>query len=140
MGFWMSNTITRPAGGGGRIEQESMDRMMMDVDPSLMAFLHDQIDSFVKWDLIQFFHRNPNTMDTADNIAQYIGRAGKTVHKEIAQLCDGGILEKDGFGDITVYSLSRDPEVRDQLHEFGRRCDDQQFKLKAVYHILRSMR
>jgi hypothetical protein len=29
---------------------------------------------FCQWDLVRFFHENPYTTDTADNIARYLGR------------------------------------------------------------------
>jgi hypothetical protein len=126
--------------GDKTVKEKLTKRPALDIDADLLAFLHTRINSFVKWDVIQFFHRNPNTIDTADNIARYIGRTGKTVREEMAELSNSGILEEDGLGDVIIYSLSRDPEIRDQLHQFAQRCDDQQFKLKAVYHVLRSMR
>lgn len=121
-------------------EQDLLDRLVPDIDANLLEFLRTQVDSFIKWDLIQFFYRNPNTVDTAENIARYIGRSAEKMDDEMAELSSGGVLIASHLNGMTVYSLADDPEVRDLLRSFAESCDDRQFKLKAIYHILRRMR
>ena len=36
-------------------------RLMGDMAPQLLEFLKTKVNSFVKWDLVRFFHENPNT-------------------------------------------------------------------------------
>ena len=48
--------------------------LMNDIDPRLLELIHTRINSFIKWDLVRFFHDNPHTADTADSIARYTGR------------------------------------------------------------------
>ncbi|MFO7743616.1 MAG: hypothetical protein R6X31_15045 [Anaerolineae bacterium] len=112
-------------------------RLMADMDPRLLEFLRTTIDSFVKWDLIRFFHDNPYTTDTAENIARYAGRTDEAIRKDLAELADNGVLEANQLGDMTVYSLTGDPEVRELLDEFVEASDDRQFRVKAIYHIIR---
>lgn len=121
-------------------EQEMIDRLMVDMDANLLAFLRAQVDSFIKWDLIQFFCRNPDTMDTAENIARYIGRSAENMREEMAELSSGEVLAERKLNGRTIYSLSREPQVRELLRRFAESCDDQQFRIKAIYHILRTMR
>jgi hypothetical protein len=117
-----------------------IDRLMVDMDANLLAFLRAQVDSFIKWDLIQFFCRNPDTMDTAENIARYIGRSAENMREEMAELSSGEVLAERKLNGRTIYSLSREPQVRELLRRFAESCDDQQFRIKAIYHILRTMR
>lgn len=112
-------------------------RLMADMDPRLLEFLRTTIDSFVKWDLIRFFHENPYTTDTAQNIARYAGRTDEAIRKDLAELAESGVLEENQLGDMTVYSLTGDREMRQLLEEFVEASDDRQFRVKAIYHIIR---
>jgi hypothetical protein len=113
---------------------------MADMDPDLLAFLRTKVNSFVKWDLIRFFHDNPHTTDTAENVARYAGRNAETTEVELAELAADGILIKNRLGDMTVYSLPNNPEIRDLIRRFVSASDDRQFRVKAIYHIIRGMR
>jgi len=61
-------------------------RLAADMDPQLLQFLTEKVDSFVKWDLLRFFHENPHTTDTAQNIARYAGRNPELVRADLAAL------------------------------------------------------
>jgi DNA-binding transcriptional ArsR family regulator len=119
------------------VEMDLTGRLMADMDPRLLEFLQTKIDSFVKWDLIRFFHDNPYTTDTAENIARYAGRSVDTISQDLAELAETGVLEETKLSDMTVYSLSRDPEVRELLQKFVEASADRQFRVKAIYHIIR---
>jgi hypothetical protein len=112
-------------------------RLMADMDPRLLEFLQSKIDSFVKWDLIRFFHENPYTTDTASNIARYTGRGVDVIRNDLAELAESAVLEESKLGDMTVYSLTRDAEMRELLDKFATASDDRQFRVKAIYHIIR---
>ncbi|MCK4471807.1 MAG: hypothetical protein KAW49_08490, partial [Anaerolineae bacterium] len=76
------------------MEERELDlagRLMADMDPRLLEFLQAKINSFVKWDLVRFFHDNPHTTDTAGNIARYAGRSVETIRPELAELAQGGV-------------------------------------------------
>ena len=49
-------------------------KLMDQMDPPLFDFIKTKANSFIKWDLVRFFYENPHTIDTANNIAPYIGR------------------------------------------------------------------
>ncbi|MGD8966850.1 MAG: hypothetical protein PVI07_05025 [Anaerolineae bacterium] len=115
-------------------------RLMADMDPRLLEFLQSKIDSFVKWDLIRFFHENPYTTDTASNIARYTGRGVDVIRNDLAELAESAVLEESKLGDMTVYSLTRDSEMRELLDKFATASDDRQFRVKAIYHIIRGAR
>jgi hypothetical protein len=115
-------------------------RLMADMNPQLLEFLQTKVNSFVKWDLVRFFHDNPHTTDTADNIARYAGRSAETIRSELTELTQDGVLEENQLGDMAVYSLAPDPETRELLDQFVKASDDRQFRVKAIYHIIRGTR
>jgi hypothetical protein len=124
-------------------ESEELDltgRLMADMNPQLLEFLQGKVNSFVKWDLVRFFHDNPHTTDTSDNIARYAGRSVETIRAELAELAQDGVLEENQLGEMIVYSLASDPKTRELLEQFVKASDDRQFRVKAIYHIIRGTR
>ena len=115
-------------------------RLMGDMAPQLLEFLKTKVNSFIKWDLVRFFHENPNTTDTAESIARYAGRDVAVIEVELDELVGAGVLERQRIGDLQVYSLVSDAEMRSLVEQFIRACDDRQFRVKAIYHIIRGMR
>jgi hypothetical protein len=122
------------------IELDLTGRLMADMDPQLLEFLQAKVNSFVKWDLVNFFYDSPHTTDTAENIARYAGRSVETIRTELAELAQDGVLEESRLGGMIVYSLASDAHVREMLEQFVKASDDRQFRVKAIYHIIRGMR
>ena len=122
------------------VELDLTGRLMADMEPRLLEFLRTKVDSFVKWDLIRFFHDNPYTMDTADNIARYAGRNVEVIQTDLEELAQDSVLEENHLGDMTVYSLASDQENRELLEHFVEASNDRQFRVKAIYHIIRGTR
>lgn len=121
-------------------ESDLAARLMEDMDARLLDFLKNQVNSFVKWDLVRFFHENPNTTDTADNIARYAGRDPAAIEQELAALAKSGVLDRETVGELTIYSLAADQDMRDLIEQFVVACNERQFRVKAIYHIIRGMR
>lgn len=115
-------------------------RLMNDMDPRLLDFIKNKVNSFIKWDLMRFFYENPNTADTVENIARYAGRNAAAVKPELDELVEAGVMERRMVGDMPVYVLSNDPEMRRLVNDFITACEDRHFRVKAVYHIIRQMR
>jgi hypothetical protein len=121
-----------------QIDQTS--RLMDDIDPVLLDFLHEKVNSFIKWDMVRFFHDNPHAADTAERIAQYTGRDVRTIADELVALVEVGVLEKNEASGQTIYTLTPDPSMRGLIRDFVRACDDRMFRVKAIYHVIRGMR
>ncbi len=107
------------------------------MSPDLLDFIKNKINSFIKWDLVKFFYQNPNTTDTAENIAKYIGRNEESVQSELETLVDNKVLFRALLGQTIVYSLANDKTTRALIEQFIQACGDRHFRIKAVYHILR---
>jgi len=115
-------------------------RLMDNMDPQLLDFVKTKVNSFIKWDLVRFFHDNPNVADTVENIARCAGRNPAAVRPEIDDLVGCGVMDRQESGDLVTYSLASDPSVRRVLNAFVRASRDRHFRVKAVYHIIRGMR
>jgi hypothetical protein len=102
-------------------------------------FLRNKVNSFIKWDLMRFFHDNPHTRDTAENLARYTGRDLKTVERELNGLVAVQVLQTEVVGSAKVYTLSSDPEVRETINAFMVACQDREFRVKAIHHVIRGM-
>jgi hypothetical protein len=104
--------------------------LMDDMDSRLLELIRTRINSFIKWDLVRFFHDNPHTADTADSIARYTGRDVRTVEPELLQLARDGVLEMEDLSGLRVYTLASDSAMRDLIASFIVACDDRQFRVK----------
>jgi DNA-binding transcriptional regulator YhcF (GntR family) len=113
---------------------------MNDMDPQLLDLVKGRVNSFIKWDLVRFLRENPNTADTAENIAKYIGRNAATVEPELRELVESEIMEVRPVEGISVYSLTTDTETKELLDRFIVACEDRHFRVKVIYHIVRGMR
>jgi hypothetical protein len=121
-------------------QSDMTSRLMDDMDPEMLDFLHDKVNSFVKWDLVRFFHDNPHAADTADSIARYTGRDVRTIADELIGLVTASVLEQTELSGQTIYMLTADQNMRNLISDFVRACDDRMFRVKAIYHVIRGMR
>jgi hypothetical protein len=102
-------------------------------------FLRNKVNSFIKWDLVRFFHDNPHTRDTAENLARYTGRDLKTIERELGGLVTVQVLRMDEMGGAKVFRLSDDPQIRHLINAFMEACQDREFRVKAIHHVIRGM-
>ncbi len=114
-------------------------RVFNDMDPALLSFIKKHVTSFVKWDLLYFFHQNPHTIDTVENIARYAGRAPDTVQRELAELARSGLLDSSQMGEMVIYALTPVPQMQAKLAQFVAASQDKQFRIRATYHVIRDM-
>jgi hypothetical protein len=115
-------------------------QLMDDMDPGLLDFLRDKVNSFIKWDLVRFFHDNPHAADTAESIARFTGRDVRTIEDELVGLVGANVLEQREISGVKIYALVQDPVMRELVKRFVLACDDRQFRVKAIYHVIRGMR
>ncbi|MBC7872304.1 MAG: hypothetical protein H7Y09_15780 [Chitinophagaceae bacterium] len=107
--------------------------------PELLAFLHQKVNSFVKWDLVRFFHDNPHTKDTVENLARYIGRDVKTIERELNSLASADVLKREEISGLDIYELGEDKAIRQLIAEFIEACHDRAFRVEAIHHVIKEM-
>ena len=121
-------------------ESSATDRLASDIDPDLLDCLRTQVNSFVKWDLVHFFHQNPYTIDTVEGIARHIGRNVEGIQADLVELTLDGILVEHRFDDMVVYAYSETSSVRNMIRRLIEASGDQLFRAKAAFQMIRAMR
>src|SRR5690606_9366691 len=101
-----------------------------DFDPQLMDFLRSKVNSFIKWDLVRFFHDNPHTADTAENIARYMGRDVPTIERELEGLIESEVILSSEVNGFKIYRLTDDETSVMLIRDFIAACHDRQFRVK----------
>ncbi|XWX02648.1 MarR family transcriptional regulator [Aggregatilineales bacterium SYSU G02658] len=114
------------------------DPTLSDFDLKWSGFIKSKVNSFTKWDLLRFFYDNPHTFDTADNIAQYIGREVQTVQAALEGLVRSGLIDKETRGQASIFRLSQQPEMRQALTDFIKACHNREFRARAIHLVIQS--
>ena len=102
-------------------------------------FLHNKVNSFIKWDLVRFFHDNPHTKDTAENIARYTGRDLSTIERELSGLVAVNVLQVQELKKAKIYKMTTDKALRKQISEFMDACHDREFRVQAIHEVIKGM-
>jgi hypothetical protein len=90
-----------------------------EVDVDLLVFIERYANGLLKWDLISFFAQNPDLYDTADNVAQHVGRNPRVVRSELGDLVMLGVLEGDRLDGNQVYQLTQRADLRGLALKFA---------------------
>lgn len=113
--------------------------MTAEMNASWKQFLEHKVNSFIKWDLVRFFHDNPHTADTADHIAYVVGRDVRIVQVELDGLVRAHILESQVVAGQRKYQLSEHEDIRQIIHEFVAACHNREFRVKVINYVVRNM-
>lgn len=108
-----------------------------DTDPTLIQFLHEKIHTFVQWDVLQYLHHNPHTMDTPGQIARALGRDRTSVAVALLALEEVKIVQSRDVGE-TIYMLTDDSADRTLIQRFIRACDDSRFRRSVIETLAQS--
>ena len=115
-----------------------MSDIMDEMDPRVLDFVKQHVTTFTRWDTLRFFHENPYTQDTAENLARYVGRSPDVIRQEAQEMAEEGIFRSLGRGEHTVYLLTEDTDTRRLIASLVEAARDRNFRMKLVYHILRA--
>jgi len=121
------------------MDEDLVASLAPDVDSDVLGFLRGNVDSFVKWDLIQFFDGHPDSVETAEHLATFTGRDVEATQAGLSELAGQRVLVPRQAGRSIAYSLADDPATRDLVHRFVRASADRGFRVRAIYHVIRSM-
>ncbi len=100
--------------------------------PSVMQFVERHVRSLLTWDILVFFHRNPEAVLDANGLASRLGRRVEELETEIDALCDGRILQS--AGGLIRYKPT--PEMRDTIGKFVEACQDRGRRLALIALVL----
>ena len=98
-------------------------------------FVERHVRSLLAWDIVVFFHRNPDAALDAAALADRLGRGAEEVAPEIDLLCRGDILDcQDG-----VVHYAPTAELREQVTLFVEACQDRSRRLALIALVLHSI-
>lgn len=102
-------------------------------------FLRKKVNSFIKWDLVRFFHDNPYTADTAANIAAVVGRDTSVIIRELEGLVKTEVLIKERVSGQVIYRLTTETDTRQLIREFVVACHNREFRVHAINQMMLGM-
>lgn len=111
-----------------------------ETNPRLIEFMEKNLDSLVKWDLLQFFFSKPDLMGPAPKIASLTGRDLRRVEAELKDMATKGLLDVHEKSGVRLYQLAENRETRAMIEQFLRACDNRQFREAAIYHTVMARR
>lgn len=100
--------------------------------PAVMQFVDDYVNSLLTWDILVYFHKNPDETLGPEELALRLGRHTDESAIEIEALCDGGILEH--AGGLIRYAPAQ--ETREIIGTFVDACQDRGRRLALIALVL----
>ncbi len=106
------------------------------VPPEVETFLQHVADSFIKIELIKFFHRNQRLLGTVEDIALAIGRDKRTTARAVPHLLAAGVLKANGRGGAALWSYDPDPEMMQRIDAFLAYYKTEKGRRAIVHRVL----
>jgi hypothetical protein len=95
-------------------------------------FVDRYVRSLLTWDILVFFHRNPDAVLDHDGLATRLGRHVEELQTECDDLCRDRILQCAGG----LIRYRPDPEMRDTVEGFVNACQDRGRRLALIMMLL----
>jgi hypothetical protein len=95
-------------------------------------FVDRYVRSLLTWDVLVFFHRNPDAVLDLDGLAARLGRHTEDLQSECDDLCRDRILQCAGG----LIRYRPDPAMRDSVETFVNACQDRGRRLALIAMVL----
>ena len=103
--------------------------------PEVTGFVDQHVRSLLTWDVMVFFHRNPDAVLDINGLASHLGRRSEDLEPEVEALCEGRILQRAGG----LIRFRPTPEMRDDITRFVDSCHDGGSRLALIALVLRKI-
>lgn len=108
-----------------------------DIAPDIQEFVDKYIDCFVAWDILSYFHENPDIERKLSGIALDIGRRVSTIEPSLDELVEQGVLARDmETGDEPSFSYTASAEFKMKMDRFLTATRDRTNRLAIVSKVL----
>lgn len=97
-----------------------------------MEFVDQHVRSLLTWDILVFFHRNPDAVLDLEGLASRLGRRVEELEPEVDALCDGHILARAGG----LIRYKPGAQTRDTVTRFVESCQDRGRRLALIALVL----
>lgn len=107
------------------------------IDPEILGFVDTYIDQFACWDVMAFFHENPDIERQCSDVALDVGRRVSAVEPVLETFVKKGVLarEEEG-GEEPSYRYVAQAEVRRKMDAFLAATRDRTNRLAIVSMVL----
>lgn len=99
---------------------------------AVTRFVDRHVRSLLTWDLLVFFHRNPDAVLDVDGLAARLGRHVEELQGEVDQLCRDQVLQCAGG----LVRYRPDPETREAITSFVNACQERGRRLALIALVL----
>jgi hypothetical protein len=97
-----------------------------------MRFVEQHVRSLLTWDILVFFHRNPDAVLDIEGLASRLGRRVEELQPEVDDLCADKIL--NCAGGLVRYKPSS--EMREAIGQFVDACQERGQRLALIALVL----
>jgi hypothetical protein len=98
----------------------------------VIEFVERYVGTLLAWDILVFFHRNPDESLDYEQLASRLGRRAEEIAPEVDILCRGQILDcSDG-----LIRYAPTPEMAERCTEFVEACQDRARRLALIALVL----
>jgi hypothetical protein len=99
---------------------------------AVTRFVDRHVRSLLTWDLLVFFHRNPDAVLDTEGLATRLGRHADELQGEVDELCLDGILQCAGG----LVRYRPDPQTRESVAGFVNACQERGRRLALIALVL----
>jgi predicted MarR family transcription regulator len=117
---------------------------IMGLDEHMEQFMAHYVNSFIKWELVNYFHEHPRTSFKVADLAKALNRPAEPLKHELQELADEGLLRETKNAKKMEYlyqpelEKSRDRELSERLTQFVHLCRTREGRLRVIYKILKN--
>ncbi|HTY09067.1 MAG TPA: hypothetical protein VMF29_07880 [Candidatus Edwardsbacteria bacterium] len=110
-------------------------------DNELNSFIQQNIDSFLKWDILVYFSRVPEAVETLEGLSRLTGKATAEIEPPLTELVSAGVLAAQRQG-TSQPSYAVDPGFRhrDILEKVNTEMRDRGARLKLLTMTMESIK
>jgi len=98
-------------------------------------FVDRYVRSLLTWDVLVFFHRNPDAVLDRDGLATRLGRRVEEIQPEVDDLCRGHILQCAGG----LVRFQPEGEMRASVDGFVAACQERDKRLALIALVLQKI-
>ncbi len=110
-------------------------------DNELNCFIQQNIDSFIKWDILVYFSRLPEAVETLESLSRLTGKLMTEIEQPLSALVSAGMLRSVPAGSANL-SYAVDPAFRhrDILEKVNTEMLDRSARLKLLTMTMESIK
>jgi hypothetical protein len=117
---------------------------LMGLNEPMEEFMARYVNSFIKWELVNYFHEHPQTSFKVADLAKALNRPTEPLKHELQELSDEGLLREIRNAKKLEYFYQpalekpKERELSELLSQFVHLCRTREGRLRVIYKILKN--